>query len=206
MQYGIQRRNIYLVPPNAKDLAYMLDSFDQTEVWEMFGFEGPSKKMMKMRHKKGNLLIGIIYRVDDRKRLGFAICYPPPVSLFDSGWEFGVVILDPKDRDAWCAIAAGDAMAHYLLDHLRVEHAMWRIRTDNRASNAIARRMGYRPAGRWSVGDHKFDFYRMNQDIWRKRRERLDRQEEKHPSGIGATFLTLMDAPYEPEVPTFPSS
>lgn len=197
MEYGIQRRHIYLVPAEPEDLDYLFDAFLSREVWEMFGFEGPAKALMKERHAEGNLIVAIIKLVEGRRRIGFGVCYPPP--LFMRQWEYGLVIPEPKDRDGFSAIAASDAMTHYLFDHLQLEVAFWRIRADNGPSNAIARRMGYRPFGVWRVGDHRFKFYRMTPDLWAARRERLFRGEERHPCGLGAPFLTLTERPYAPE-------
>ena len=200
VEYGIQRRHIYLVPPRPEDLPYFFDAFLVREVWEMFGFEGPAKKAMKQRHKQGNLVLGIIRKVEGQRRIGFGVCYPPPALLHQ--WEYGLVIPDPKDRDGFSAIHASDAITHYLFDHLRMTDGMWRVRADNRPPNILARRMGYRPFGVWEVGGHLFNFYRMTPEIWLKRREKLERQEKKTPSGVGSVFLTLPTPPFDPEVVT----
>jgi len=197
MQYGIQRRTIYVVPALPEDLEWIFELFERREIWEMFGFDGPGKEEMIRRHASGNLVIGIARRVADRRRIGFGILFPPTDHL--GIWEYGVVIPEREDRDAFSAIAASDAMSHYVFDHLRIEAAIWRIRADNRASIAIAQRMGYRPFGTWEVGGHRFRFFRLNQEIWAKRRAKLDEGEATRPSGLGSTFLTLSDPPFDPE-------
>jgi RimJ/RimL family protein N-acetyltransferase len=205
VEYGIQRRTIYLIPPSEEDLAWMFDHFDAEDVWQMFGFLEPAKAEMIARYEKGNVVVGIIRRVDTKKRIGFSICFPPIAFL--SQWEFGIVIPDPLERDAFSAIYASDAMTHYMFDHLRITDGMWRIRADNAQSNALARRMGYKPFGVWKVGEHRFNFFRMTTDIWTARREKLERGEEKSPSGLGAAFLTLCDPPFDPEpLPTSSSA
>jgi RimJ/RimL family protein N-acetyltransferase len=186
MQYGIQRRNVYLVPAEPADLAYVFDAFDDREVWEMYGFEAPSRKHIEEKHREGNLVVGVIRRVADRSRIGFAVVFPPP--LFLHQWEYSIVIRDPKDRDAFSAINASDVIAHYIFDHLRIPDGMWRIRADNRPSNAIAKRMGYKPCAVIKVGENRFNFYRIDQQIWGKRRDRIGTDD----------FLTLTAPPFEP--------
>src|SRR5687768_7067622 len=133
------------------------------------------------------------------KRIGFVIMFPPTAD-FDF-WEFGYAILDPNDRDAFSALCATDAMAHYMFDHLRVEAMGWRTRADNRAADAVVRRLGYRPFGAWTVDGHHYTFYRLDRDGWTKRFQKLQAGERTHPSGIGDVFVTLADPPWEPVLP-----
>lgn len=199
MEYGIQRRTIYLVPPEGEDLLWMFDQFDREEIWKMFGFAGPSKMKIMRGYRSGNTVTGIIKRVEDRKRVGFVIMFPPTAD-FDF-WELGYAIPDPVDRDAYSAFSSTDAMAHYMFEHLRVDAMGWRTRADNRAADAVVRRLGYVSFGAWEVDGHHYTFYRLDQAGWAKRRKKLDRGEASHPSGIGGTFVTLGEPPFDPVDP-----
>jgi RimJ/RimL family protein N-acetyltransferase len=196
MEYGIQRRRIYLTPADADDHAYVFEEFDREEVWRMFGFTGPSGLKIMRARRAGNLVLGMLKRVGDRKRIGFVIMFPPTAD-FDF-WEFGYAIREPADRDAFSALCATDAMAHYMFDHLRVEAMGWRTREDNRAADAVVRRLGYRPFGSWTVDGHSYTFYRLDREGWSKRVAKLEAGEKTHPSGLGDVFVTLADPPYDP--------
>jgi RimJ/RimL family protein N-acetyltransferase len=198
MEYGIQRRTIYLVPPDKPDQLWFYDQFLIEEIWQMFGFPGPSRAKIMRAHRSGNLVIGMIKRVVDKKRIGFGMCFPP-AGNFDF-WEFGYAIPDPQDRDAYSAFNTCDAMSHYMFDHLRVEACGFRTREDNKAADAIVRRLGYSPFETTVAGGHKYTYYRFDRAVWEKRKARLERGEKAHPSGIGDTFVTLTP-PYEPIVP-----
>ena len=196
MEYGIQRRTIYLIPPAGPDLGWIFDAFDREEVWGMFGFPGPGRDRIMSQHRDGNLVMGLLKRVEDEKRIGFVTMFPP-TDEFDF-WELGYAILDPADRDAYAAFNATDAMAHYMFEHLRVSAMGWRTREDNRAADAVVRRLGYRPFGAWEVSGHHYTFYRLDRAGWAKRRRKLDLGEERHPSGLGSTFVMLPEPPYPP--------
>jgi RimJ/RimL family protein N-acetyltransferase len=195
MEYGIQRRSIYLVPPEGDDLVWFFHQFDEAEVYEMFGFHQPSRVRIMRAYRLGNLVVGIVKRVATRQRIGFVVMFAP-AGNFDF-WEFGYRITDPRDRDAYSAFNTTDAMAHYMFEHLRVNAVGWRTRHDNRAADAIVRRLGYKPFDKFTVDGHEYTFYRLDQAGWAERRARLDRGEQTHPSGTGDTFVTLK-APYEP--------
>lgn len=199
MEYGIQRRNIYLVPPEGDDLLWLFEQFDAPEVWQMFGFPGPSRLKIMRAYRSGNVVTSILKRVSDRHRLGFVVMFPPAQD-FDF-WEFGYAIPDVRDRDAFSALNATDAMAHYMFEHLRVEAMGWRTRADNTKADAVVRRLGYVPFGDWTVDGHHYTFYRLDQAGWAKRRAKLDKGEASHPSGLGDTFITLGERPFEPVVP-----
>lgn len=199
MEYGIQRRKTYLVPPTDDDLIYLFNAFNLDFVWQMFGLPGPGKMRIMRGYRSGNLVVGIMKRIEDKKRIGFVVMFPPTED-FDF-WEFGYAIPEPADRDAFSALNATDAMAHYMFEHLRVEAMGWRTRADNRAADAVVRRLGYKPFGSWKVDDHDYTFYRLDQAGWEARAARLKRGEEKHPSGIGDVFVTLPEPPYEPVIP-----
>ncbi|MEL7370850.1 MAG: GNAT family N-acetyltransferase [Myxococcota bacterium] len=197
MEYGIQRRTIYLTPPDSDDLSWMFHQFDIDEVWQMFGMPGPARLRIMRAYRGGNLVVGIMRRTQDTKRVGFVVMFPPTED-FDF-WELGYAIPDHRDRDAWTAYNTTDAMAHYMFEHLRVKAMGWRTREDNRAADAIVRRLGYKSFGRWEVDGHMYTFYRLDQEGWAKRRARLDRGENSNPSGLGDTFVTLAEPPFTPK-------
>ena len=199
MEYGIQRRTIYLRPPTDDDLTWLFHQFDIDEIWQMFGMPGPGRLRIMRHYRSGNLVVGIMHRVQDRVRIGFVVMFPPTED-FDF-WEYGYAIPDPRDRDAWAAFNSCDAMAHYMLEHLRVDVLGWRTRADNKAADAIVRRLGYKAFDSWEVDGHMYTFYRLDQETWAARRARLDRAEARNPSGQGDTFLTLQEPPFEPETP-----
>ena len=198
MEYGIQHRSIYLVPPDPEDLAWFFDAFDREEIWSMFGYPGPSKDLIQERHATGNLIVGIIKKVEGEQRVGFAVEFPPAPPL--NAWEFGIAIPNPRHRDLKSAIEAGDAWGHYFFDHLRIENGGWRSRADNLPSIALARRMGFRPYAIWEVGGVRFQFFRMNRERWQQRLAQLEEEEERFPSGQDQLFVTLREPPYRPVV------
>ena len=197
MEYGIQRRTIYLTPPADEDLTWVFNLFDEDFVWQMFGLPGPGKLRIMRAYRTGDLVLGILRRVADRRRTGFVVMFPPSGD-FDF-WEFGYAIPDPKDRDAFSALSATDAMAHYMFEHLNVEAMGWRTRAGNRAADAVVRRLGYKPFGTWEVDGDEYTFYRLDREGWAKRRRKLDAGERQCASGLGDTFLTLREPPFEPQ-------
>lgn len=196
MEYGIQRRGIYLAPPTEAEVEWFCDQFESREVWEMFGLEGPSKLSLLRLYRGGDLVVGILHRVEPRKRIGFVVMFPPDPSR--DFWEFGYAIADPLDRDAFSAMSSTDAMAHYMFEHLHVEAMGWRTRSDNHAASAVIRRLGYTPRETRDDKNYKYTIYRLDREGWFRRRAKLDRGEATHPSGIGDTFVTLPTFPYEP--------
>jgi RimJ/RimL family protein N-acetyltransferase len=202
MEYGIQRRSIYLVPPEGKELTWFFEQFQREEIWQLFGFGAPSRPRIMRAYRSGNLVVGMIRKVATKERIGFAMCFPP-AGNFDF-WEFAYSISDPKDRDAYSAFNTTDAMAHYMFDHLRVVAVGWRTREDNRAADAVVRRLGYKSFETSIQDGHSYTFYRLDQEGWQLRRAKLDRGELQHPSGTGGTFVTLT-APYEP-IPFAPAT
>lgn len=200
MEYGIQRRGIYLAPPSDADALWFCQLFDEREIWEMFGLEGPSRLKLLRMFRSGDLVVGILHVAATRKRIGFVVMFPP-----DQGrdyWEFGYAIPEVTDRDAFSALNATDAMAHYMFEHLQVEAMGWRTRADNASADAVVRRLGYQPHEERVFGEHRYIFYRLDREGWFKRRGRLDRGEAQHPSGIGDTFVTLPEWPFEPRLPS----
>ena len=196
MEYGIQRRTTYLTPPTSEDLSWMFHQFDVDEVWQMFGMPGPARLRIMRAYRSGNLVVGMMRRARDKRRVGFVVMFPPTAD-FDF-WEYGYAIPEPRDRDAWMAYNTCDAMAHYMFEHLRVTAMGWRTRSDNRAADAIVRRLGYKSFDSWEVDGHLYTFYRLDQAGWAARRARLDRNEALRPSGLGDTFVTLPEPPFDP--------
>lgn len=200
MEYGIQRRGIYLCPPSEADVTWFLEQFDIPEIWEMFGLDTPGRFKILRLYRSGDLVVGILHTVSPRKRIGFVVMFPP-----DKGrdyWEFGYAIPDPNDRDGFSAMYSTDAMAHYMFDHLGVEAMGWRTRSDNRAADAIIRRLGYQPQEERILEGHQYTFYRLDREGWARRKAKLDRGEAERPYGIGATFVTLPEYPWEPKLPS----
>lgn len=193
MEYGIQRRNVYLIPPEDEDLTWFFERFDEPEIWRMFGFPKPSRLRIMRAYRMGDLVVGILKRTRDRKRIGFVVMFPP-TEEFDF-WEFGYAIPDRADRDAFSALNATDAMAHYMFEHLRVTAMGWRTRSDNRAADAVVRRLGYVAFGAWEVDGHHYTFYRLDEPGWYKRKRKLEAGRKK--SGEAELFYTLYP-PYEP--------
>src|SRR5687768_15715049 len=70
VEYAIQRRRVYLTPADPDDFEYVLDAFQKKELWQMFGFTGPGRLRIIELREGGNLVLGILRRVDDRKRIG----------------------------------------------------------------------------------------------------------------------------------------
>jgi RimJ/RimL family protein N-acetyltransferase len=195
MEYGIQHRSIYLTPLGS-EIDWLAEQLDREEIWRMFGFPGPSGSASREAHALGNLVLGLIRRVRDSKRIGFAVCAPLP--LF-STWELGVAIPEVADRDAFSAIHAMDALTHYIVEHLGITSVMARIREDNRASIAMIKRMGYARYSPSNVQGEPYRFYSFGVGDWERRRKKLDLAEQERPSGLGATFVMLEGPPFEPK-------
>lgn len=202
MEFGVQRRSICLTPARSEELAWVFRLFDHPEVWRRFGFSGPGRLRIMRAFRLKQLILGVIRRVADEKAIGCVVMFPPTAD-FDF-WEFGYVIPDPADRDAFSALNTTDAMAHYVFDHVGIEAAGWRTQEGNRAADAVVRRLGYKPFGAWEVDGHRYTFYRLDRPTWEARRRRLEAGEAKHPSGIGAAFATLREPPYAPLKPSGP--
>ncbi len=198
MEYGIQRRGIYLAPPDEAEVEWFCRQFESHEVWDFFGFDGAAKMGMLRMFRGGDLVVGILHRVTPRKRIGFVVMFPPNENR--DFWEFGYAITDLTDRDAFAALYSTDAMAHYMFEHLNVLAMGWRTRSDNLAATAVIRRLGYKPFKTIPdpSGKYTYTLYRLDREGWMQRRAKLDRGEQTHPSGLGDTFITLPSFPYEP--------
>jgi hypothetical protein len=196
MEYGIQRRTVYLTPPIGDDLAWFFDLFDRTEIWELFGFDGPARQRTLKLHAEGNMVLGIARRVRDQKRIGFGVLFPPSPAF--SGWEPALAIPDLDDRDAFSAMAINDILSHYAFEHLGLLNGRFRVRSDNRTCEVLVRRMGYRPHEIGKINGHEYKFFRVRPEIWQKRRERIEAGDARNPSGHGGPFAILADPPYDP--------
>jgi RimJ/RimL family protein N-acetyltransferase len=206
VKLAIQRRGILLAPPDERlDLPWLFSQFEDPAIWEMFGFNRSGRARIMRGLRRGELVVGILHRIAPRKRIGFVVMFPPPPppGRIDY-WELGYAIPDPADRDAFSALSATDAMAHYMFEHLRVSAMGWRTRADNRAADAVIRRLGYQPYETIQVDGHPYTFYRLSQEGWAARRAKLDRGEAEHPSGTGATFVVLKEPPWTPVERTQP--
>lgn len=201
MRYGIQRRTIYLEPASGEDQVWLYRQFDDPEIYEMFGLPGPARLRVMRNHRLGKIVAGVLRRTLDGKRLGFVVMFEP-TEAFDF-WEFAYAIPDPKDRDAFSALYATDAMGHYMFKHLKVDAMGWRTRADNRAADAVIRRLGYEPFGTWFVDGHDYTFYRIDLARWDAREAKLAAFEARQPSGLPGLFVRLDGPPFVPlQLPT----
>jgi RimJ/RimL family protein N-acetyltransferase len=197
MEYGIQHRSIYLTPLGS-EIDWLADQLDREDIWRMFGYEGPSGAVIRAGHASGEIVLGVIRRVRDRKRIGFVMCAPLP--LFGT-WELMIGIPDPADRDFFSAIHSMDALGHYIVEHLGITSAMARIKENNRASLAVAQRLGYDRFFRNEIRGETYRFYTLSAAAWFERRKKLDQAEAASPSGLGATFAMLDGPAFEPKEP-----
>ncbi len=198
MQFGVQRRHIYLAPPTGMDRFWFIQQFDRPDIHPMFGFTVPAGMEMGARLKAGELIVGMIRLVHGGARIGFVLMFPPgpPVEF----WEFGYAITSPKHRDAYAAMNAMDAMAHYMLDHLKVPLVGGRTRDDNAAADAIVRRLGYKRIRQANHLDHVYDVYTLDAAGWVRRKAKLTAGEAIRPSEGGAPFAILEKPPYTPVI------
>ena len=190
---GIQRRTVYLVPPSVADVEWMLEQFHDPEISEMFGYHHLGSPIMIYRYRAGTLVVATIKLVATRERIGFLVMYPPAELGF---WEFGYAIPDSVHRNAFNALNSTDALAHYMFEYLEVSLLGWRTRDDNRTADAVVRRLGYPPGERIEELGHHYTLYRLNLEGWRKRREKLERNEAQQQNKRPAFFV--LPPPYLP--------
>jgi RimJ/RimL family protein N-acetyltransferase len=184
VEYGIQRRSIYLVPPSAEDLEWIYRSFDDPAIYEALGLNAPSGAEVQRRREEGDHVFGVIREVKSRERIGFVVVFPPS-PVFDA-WSFAYAIPDARHRNAFFAINTTDAMAHYMFEHLRVDALGWETREGKTAADAVVRRLGYTASEARVFEGRTYQFYRITIDDWRRRREK-----------IGGAFVKL-NPPYWP--------
>lgn len=195
MEYGIQRRTIYLVPPDSADFEYIFAAFDDPNIYRDLGLNEPSGAELRRRHAEGNHVFGIIREVSSRTRIGFVVIFPPTPAF--EAWSFAYAIPEATHRNAFAAMHSADAMAHYMFEHLRIDALGWETREGKTAADAVVRRLGYRAVESREINGNIYRFYRITRDEWMARRKKLDAGEKSNPSGLGATFRKLMP-PYQP--------
>ncbi|MEW5847701.1 MAG: GNAT family N-acetyltransferase [Myxococcota bacterium] len=197
MQCAVQRRSIYLAPPGTMDRHWIAREFSKPHIYEMFGFNSPASMLIGNR-VRDDLIVGAIRLTSHQVRIGFALMFPP-TDLVEF-WEFGYAITEPKHRNAFNAVNAMDAMAHYTLDLMGLPLVGGRTREDNRAAAAIALRSGHKPLYTRQWDGHTYTFYTLDQAGWAKRKEKLERGEKEHPY-TGAVFHVMESPPYIPVQP-----
>ena len=202
---SIRRRTIVLEPATDADVKWIVDRFDDEDTWKSFRFSGPTAKRAGMTFFALPLITAVIRRADSMKRIGFVIMFPPEHE--DGAWEFGYSIPDPKDRDAFSAINATDAMGCYMFDCLEgVEAVEWTVEVTNRAAHAVVRRLGYAPQQSTDAGDGEIMSYRIDAEGWRRRRAKLAAyaaKDGKQPFGVESfagvgRFMTIAADTPEP--------
>lgn len=194
---AIQRRTIYLEPPTGMDMLYVSRQFENPEIRAMFAYGDDIQPYnVRQAHHLGAAVVGIIKRVEDRRRVGFMYMVGP--ALDRDYWESLGAIPDVRHRDAYSMLHAVDIITHYLFDHMGVERCGSRVRADNKASLAVAKRLGYRidKVEEWAGHDHVIHL--LDRAKWLERKARLEEGERQHPSGLGAAFVTLPGPPYAP--------
>lgn len=184
MEYGIQRRSIDLVPPDPDDLAWICGAFDDPKIYQSLGLTAPSSADIRRRYDENSHVFGVIRAVADQRRIGFVVMFPP-TPAFDA-WSMAYAIPEPRDRNAYHALHATDAIAHYMFEHLRVEAVGWETQEGSGAPDAIVRRLGYSSHETRVVEGRTIKLYRIDREGWSKRRAKLDAD-----AGGGATFVTL---------------
>jgi RimJ/RimL family protein N-acetyltransferase len=180
------------------DRFWIAKQFDRKEIWEMFGLQGHGALDFRTLCHRSKVIQGVIRCAWDNRRIGFVTVFPPWEDV--PHWEFGYAIARRDDRNAFSAIHAMDASAHYLLDYLRIPGVYGRTRADNHSARAILKRVGYQETESRMVDSHRFSFFLLDQRAWSCRREKLERGEHVHPSGLGGVFATLRGPPYVPQV------
>lgn len=188
MRLAIQRRTILLAPATGLDRVWVARQLDTPLIQEMFGNGAHAGVGFLVASRWSPVVVGIIHRTGG-PRIGFAMVIPPGEEV--PHWEFAYAIPNPKDRDAFCAIHTVDAMSHYVMDHLRLDHFVGRTRVDNAPAQAILRRLGYRPLYEEEAGGNTYSFLQLDQPGWERRRALLERGERDHPSPQGAAFSVV---------------
>jgi RimJ/RimL family protein N-acetyltransferase len=164
MKRGVRCRGIVLLPPNPEDVKYVAAAHDQEDVWRMFGLDGSGRLRFLQRERSGDLEVGIIHR--GSARIGFSVVYPPRPAF--AAWELTFAVPERADRDAYSAMAAADAVAFSLFEERGLDSFGFRTRPDNRAAEAVLRRMGYRP-----VGEDEYRVWKIDRAAFEPRRLRL---------------------------------
>lgn len=197
MKLAIQRRSVFLTPPRGMDLLWVSDQFVHPDVVDLFAL-GDDLRSWHVRsgHRLGTVVLGMIRRASDGKRVGFTCAAAPTPRR--SYWELLGAIPDVRHRDGFSMLHAVDAFTHYLFDHLHIHALGARMRLDNRAPQALTERAGYArgPVETWDGIEHVT--YACDAATWALRREKLERGELAHPSGVGGALVVLPGPPWEP--------
>lgn len=191
MKLSIQRRGIILQPPQGMDVVWVTRQMRAPEIEENFAWgDDLNAADIIAGHRMGHIVLGIIKRVDDGARVGFALMLPPHEGK--DFWELLAAIPQARHRDAFSMVAAIDAMSHYMFDHVGVPLCGATVRPDNAASLAVVRRIGYQQREiRPDANGVPHAIYVLDRALWEARKARLQRGEDAHPSGgvflVGAT-------------------
>lgn len=173
MKFGVRRRTIALVPPADEDVAWVF-----SEHGGSFSTASESARRQALAaYRAGKLVVGIIRRVDGDRRIGFVILLPASPGVF----EFSIAIPDLAERDGFSALYASDAISRYMFDFVGIEAATWRIRSDNRRAEILARRIGYEPTSTSESGGHAYSLYVLDKATWAKRRRALEARSSEPP-------------------------
>jgi hypothetical protein len=164
---AIERRTIRLEPPSDDDLAWLL------EIGITSFPAGTGREVIERARAADLFVAGIIRRTTTRERLGYVLAFPP---MDMDAWELVIAVPEAKNRDGFSALYAIDAMAFYMFEHRNVQAIGCRIRDDNGASSAIARRVGQTPIEERTDAGHVQRIYRMDRAQWSERRARIERR------------------------------
>lgn len=199
LRVAIQRRTVFLTPPKGMDLLWVSRFMESPEVTAMFSLQEPVPPWhFRSLVNTGRCMLGILHRVADARRIGFACMFAPDEEEERDWWEIAAVIEKRQHRDAFSMLHCVDAMSHYMFDHVGVQRCGARVRADNRASDAVVRRLGHTKVAEVFKDGAMQAVYVLTQDDWARRRARLEAGERTHPSGAGAAFVTLPGPPYVP--------
>ena len=61
MEYGIQRRSVYLVPPDAEALEWIFEMFDRPEIYADLGLSAPAGAELRKRKADGDHVFAVIH-------------------------------------------------------------------------------------------------------------------------------------------------
>jgi hypothetical protein len=177
------------------DLLWVSQQFIHPDVINMFAL-GDDLRSWHVRagHRVGTVVLGMIRRVADGKRVGFTCAAAPNQTR--AYWELLGAIPDVKHRDGYTMLHAVDAFTHYLFDHLHVPLLGARMRLENRAPQALTERAGYQrgPVENYEGVDHVHYF--CDAAAWALRRQRLEKGEAEHPSGVGGALVVVPGPPW----------
>lgn len=167
MKRVVLGKSLRLHPPSADDLEWMARALDRDEVARAFGYSAGAGASISAR--RAELVVGIIERA--ARRVGFVLVFPPTPSFPVP--EIGYAIPDRRDRDAFTALRACDALAFYLFEELGCERVGWRVKESNLAARAVTRRLGYDVGTAARVDGSAVRICQLDRARWDARRARL---------------------------------